>query len=154
MGKKKKKKKKKKPKLGLSPLPKKEPRYTHSPDSFLNEHPAWRLRLVEMEGPFGWHEITSEKLTEIRQKLANFESMTWNDILVIAGHQSHLIERYRICGPAQDRLEEIKQDDVDELLSLRLAGKERIWGILDGPILRVLWWDPDHQICPAEKKYT
>ncbi len=33
-------------------------------------------------------------------------------------------------------------------------GKQRIWGIKDRNILKVLWWDPDHEVCPSLKKYT
>jgi len=104
-----------------------------------------------MVDPFGWHEIERVKLDEIRNKLANFESMTWGEIL---GRNSHLIPVGDICKGARDRLEALKQDDIDELLSLRLSGKQRIWGILEEQALKLLWWDPEHLVCPSQKKHT
>ena len=41
-----------------------------------------------------------------------------------------------------------------ELVSLRLSGKQRIYGIQDRGVLLLLWWDPDHKIYPVKKKGT
>jgi hypothetical protein len=49
----------------------------------------------------------------------------------------------------------IAQFDRDEqarLFSLRITGKMRLWGIRDIETLRVLWWDPQHSVCPPLKK--
>jgi hypothetical protein len=54
--------------------------------------------------------------------------------------------------PAQDSLEAMGQDDVEAVLSLRISARERVWGILDGPALQVLWWDPEHQVYPVERR--
>jgi hypothetical protein len=54
-------------------------------------HPAWRVRLLEMASPFGWHEISPEKLREVREKLQHFESMTWYEILVAAKNRNHSV---------------------------------------------------------------
>ena len=78
--------------------------------------------------------------------------MTWQEIL--ESRQHHPIEINRLCPAAQRRLAEISQDDIDDLISLRLGGRERIWGIRDGATLKLLWWDPDHQVCPATLKHT
>jgi hypothetical protein len=81
--------------------------------------------------------------------LRPFESMTWGEI---EGSRSHFISRSSIIAAAQKRLREIKQDDVDELFSLRLTGRQRIFGIRDGAILRLLWWDPLHELCPSRPR--
>lgn len=107
-----------------------------------------------MVDPFGWHQVSREKILDIRQKLANFESMTWGEILVKGKQNNHLVPVNEIIRPAQERLREIDQDDVDELVSLRLAGRARVWGILEGSVLKVLWWDPEHQVYPVDKRFT
>jgi hypothetical protein len=114
-------------------------------------NPAWRVKRLEMVDPFGWHNMTSEQIHEIRVKLSNFETMTWGEII---GPQNHPIGVGDICKEARDRLSAMMLDDVDELFSLRLMGTQRIWGILEHNVLTVLWWDPNHQICPSPKKYT
>jgi len=107
-----------------------------------------------MVDPFGWHQVSREKILDIRHKLASFESMTWGEILIKGKQNHHLVPVERIAGRAQDRLREIGQDDVDEVVSLRLTGQERVWGILEGSVLKVLWWDPRHQVYPVELRYT
>jgi len=108
--------------------------------------------MLQMIDPFGWHRLDSGKVRDIRDKLAAFEGMTWNEILVKGKKQNHSVPRQDLCKAARDRLTEIKLDDIDELVSLRLSGRERVWGIRSHNVLTVLWWDPDHAICPSLKK--
>lgn len=110
--------------------------------------PSWRISRLQLIEPFGWHEVTGAKIRDIRDKLANFESMTWNDIVVKAKKRNHTISVSKICKEARDCLLALRLD-IDELVSLHLSGTERVWGYRDGAILNVLWWDPEHQICPS-----
>ncbi len=107
-----------------------------------------------MCAPFGWHEIPKDKLKEICEKLANFESRTWNEILVVSKKQNHTIPIEDLSKEAKARLEELKLDDVDEVVSLHLSGKERVFGIRQDIALTLLWWDPDHKVCPSILKHT
>lgn len=106
---------------------------------------------MEMCDPFGWHQVDGESLLEIREKLRCFESMTFGEIL---GRNNHLVGVSSLCKRAQDRLEELRLDDIDELLSLHLTGLKRVWGILEHNVVILLWWDPNHEICPSLKKHT
>jgi hypothetical protein len=143
----------KQPVAGKAVKSSKEPRITAGEDP-MRESPAWHISTLETVDPFGWHRIDTEKLGEVRRKIGDFESMTWNEILVVASHRNHAVSVDRLCKAAQDRLEEIGQGDVDELVSLRLSGPERIWGIRAGRILKILWWDPEHAVCPALLRHT
>ena len=109
---------------------------------------------MEMASPFGWREIEPEKLIEVRAKLRDFESMTWYEILVASKSRNHTVTIESLCKEARDRLEEIGQGDLEELVSLRLSGPERVWGIRTGNVLHVLWWDPEHAVYPSLKKHT
>lgn len=120
--------------------PKAEPQ--QSPRSL---SPAWRIASMQWQHPYGWHEVGSEKLHEIRSKLINFERLTWHEIL---GHNNHPVSVSSLNKEAQKRLTDLKLDDVDELVSLRLTGRQRVWGILEGNIYTILWWDPEHDVCP------
>jgi hypothetical protein len=106
---------------------------------------------MEMCAPFGWHRLTGSELSEIREKLKSFESMTLSEIL---NRNNHRVPVGLLCKDAKDRLRELKLDDIEELLSLRLTGVQRIWGILDQNIVVLLWWDPYHLVCPSLKKHT
>ncbi len=105
--------------------------------------------------PFGWHVVDANTLGFIRQKLANFESMTWRDILITGNKQNHIVSRDRLCSDAQKRFTAIRLEDVDGLVSLHLSGLNRVWGyFLSAGILNLLWWDPDHKVCPSLLKNT
>lgn len=101
--------------------------------------------------PFGWQSLGRGKTHEIREYLANLESMTWSEILVGAKKQNHLIPVSDLATPAQRRIEQ-RRIAVDELVSLRLSAKERIFGYLEDGVCVVLFWDPRHEICPSGKR--
>ncbi|WP_455284435.1 hypothetical protein [Cupriavidus necator] len=88
---------------------------------------------------------------EILQKLHNFDSMAWADI---EGEDHHAIEVGRLSKDARKRLEEIKQDDVAEVFSFHFSGKRRIFGIRDRNAVKLLWWDPEHAVCPSKLRNT
>jgi hypothetical protein len=104
--------------------------------------------------PFGWHRLNSVDLCAIKEKLSHFETMTWNEILVRGRKQNHYVSRDDLSADAENRLVKLRQDDIDSLLSLHLGGKERVWGMMEGGVLRLLWWDPSHKVCPSLKKHT
>ena len=81
--------------------------------------------------------------------------MTWQDILNESGgkkkgkgNHNHSVPIEKLSREVQKRLETIRQDEVGELFSLRLDAKKRLWGIRDGHVLKLLWYDPNHQVCP------
>ncbi len=136
-----------------------EPRVGKDITSFNKETPAWQLHLLDKDGDWGWKSVGRERWEkEILPKLSQHETMTWDEILRASGgkgkgrgNNSHSIQVNNIIKSAQKRLMEIQQDDVDVLFSLRLRGKFRIWGIRDGRVLKVIWFDFEHEICPSHK---
>jgi hypothetical protein len=139
----------KNPKIAFTPHIRKEPRTATDPSSYNQQHPSWRIADMELIDPFGWHKLGSDKIRAIREKLGHFESMTWNEILIAGKKRNHSVSTAKLCAQAQKRLREIGQNDLEELVSLRLSGPERVWGILRGGVLTVLWWDPEHKVCPS-----
>jgi hypothetical protein len=110
-------------------------------------HPAWRVSLLTMETPFGWLAVDQDTARKIQNRLASYESMQWKDIGF--GYRCHLIKRTSLCAAAQRHLSDIQQDDVDSVMSLGIDQMSRVIGILEHNILKVLWWDPNHEACPT-----
>ena len=110
--------------------------------------------MLELADPFGWHGLDAPQLHHVRDKLSELEKRTWKEILIISSYYNHLIEVGRLCKEARNRLQEIGQEDIDELLSLRLTGTERVWGILEHNVVKLLWWDPNHQVCEVPLRNT
>lgn len=139
------------PRSRFSPKQLKEPRSTSSGSE--SERPAWHVSSIDSRGRWGWQGLSSKDLWErIHPKLIDFESMTWAEIK--RSGNSHSVDISQLCKEAQRRLIEIDQDDLDDLFSLRLSGTERLWGIRDGRVMRLLWWDPNHEVCPSVKRNT
>jgi hypothetical protein len=114
--------------------------------------PVWAFRIVDLGGPWCWSGMAPADIRKVLDRLRNFETMSWREIDGRSG--SHGVAVERIIPRAQKRLVELKQDDAAELFSLRIDGPARVWGIRDEHVLRILWWDPHHQVCPAPKKHT
>lgn len=128
--------------------------------------PTWRFQLIDMESPFfnvrrykrgGRIYVIYE---EILRKLKSFESMTWQEIDQQSrgnGHSSnHFIPVEDLSKEAKRRLNELQQDDIDQVYSISIGGKRRLIGIFDGvgSSFDVIWYDPDHKVCPSRKKHT
>jgi len=58
------------------------------------------------------------------------------------------LEVAKLIPEAQRRLKQKRLGDVEDVVSLRVGKRRRVWGIRYGRTLYLLWWDPDHDICP------
>lgn len=116
--------------------------------------PSWRFGLLDLAGPFGW-DVPRERKAELAARSRDLERMTWGEILRNDNTGTHSIPTERLSKEARGRLVELKLDDRDTMISLRVNGKTRVWGFLDDAgILSVVWWDPEHLVCPSAKKHT
>ncbi|MDM8548969.1 hypothetical protein QUF72_02780 [Desulfobacterales bacterium HSG2] len=142
----------KKPGIRKSPPTKKKVRAARRIVTDDSRKPCWRISSADTGGPWSCAEMDHNMFwTGIFHRIRDFETMTWHEIRRTGSHSIPVSE---ICHEAGTRLEEIGLGDTDELFSLRLSGKQRLWGIRDRETLRILWWDPEHQICPSAKKHT
>jgi hypothetical protein len=114
--------------------------------------PAWRVGILDVDGPFGWARAPAPTVREILAKLRGLEAMTWSEIL--RRPHDHPIAVGALAKSARDRLAELRLDDVDELFQIGLSNKERVFGIRHHHVLDLLWWDPEHKVYPVAKKHT
>ena len=144
------KRRKKTPKVNRQPQPKKHPK---APVLFDSHYPlAWRLRDCDRGGKWAWTKLENPvQYKKVIERLQEFERKNWNEII---SSGSHPIAVGDIVKSARDRLQKFKMDDIDELVSFRLSGKERVWCIRQLNVMKVMWWDPHHEICPAPKRDT
>jgi hypothetical protein len=143
----------KKPRAKFDPAQTKQPKASSA--SYHGLHPSWRLGQIAMQHPFGCHELASDDWRQLWDHLRDLEKKSWSEILVNGKKFNHNVEIGQLSTVAQNRLKELFDPlDFDELLSLRLSGKERIWGVLDRGAVDLLWWDPRHEVCPSQLKNT
>jgi hypothetical protein len=117
---------------------------------------CWHLGMIEWDGPFGWDGLGREKLKDIVKKAKHFESMTWAEIKAGTHGErgksnNHFVPVADCVKEAQKRFKQLVpyKKGIDEVFCLRLQGKERIIGIVEGHIFKVFWWDPDHSVCES-----
>jgi hypothetical protein len=151
---------KKKPKIKIHPDTSKNPKMDpqNRPESIMDKKPVWRLGMLDIDGEWGWGNVESRDLIlQIHSTLKGFETMTWAEIenkKSKKGKYNHLMPVNQICKRARDRLREIELDDFDTLYSLRLSNLERVWGKRDNEAFYLLWWDPEHTVCPVPPVHT
>ena len=107
--------------------------------------------IMDYGGTWGWQNFNNRELRELIPKIIDFSGLNFSEL----GHQrSHFVNLNDLVKEAQERLREIKEEDIEKLFSLRLDGKKRIWCIAEGNVLQILWWDSKHEVCPSHKKHT
>ena len=112
---------------------------------------SWRFSLMDTEGPFAFAKLKPSTWGRILARMKEWESMTWAELM---GERNHEIPVERLSGAALRRLEELKLDDIDAVCSIHMDGKSRFFGIRFENVFHVLWWDPEHQVCPSNMKHT
>lgn len=143
---------KKRPKREFEPSQEKAPRHKEVATGYLTLRPSWQISRIDEQGRWGWNNIGAEEFeNEVISKVKNLESNTWGQIL---GPKNHEVLISEICRDAQKRLVQLNLEDIESLVTLRLTGRKRIWGIRDGSVLKILWWDPEHEVCPSNLKHT
>ncbi|MGV1927931.1 hypothetical protein ACQZ6S_21750 [Agrobacterium tumefaciens] len=144
-------KKKKLPAIAKEPNPAKKAKFANDP-SVRGKPISWRFSSADKGGPYAWSALGNpEDFQEVINKLAEIETISENDL---RQQGSHSIELHKLSPDAQERLRQIHHDDLDSLFSIRLMGAVRIHCIHHLNVMRVLWYDPEHQVCPATLKYT
>jgi hypothetical protein len=145
--------KRKAPRYLNEPAAKKTVRIGVDPTTYQQERPVWKIDWFDAEGPWGRHGMPEAQIwADIFPKLKNFESMTWAQI-ISNKHINHSVSAASLVKAARDRILALKLD-IDELFRFRLTGVQRLWGIRDRSTFRILWWDPNHSICPSTLKHT
>ncbi|SUU92201.1 Uncharacterised protein [Anaerococcus octavius] len=147
-------------KQGGEPSLYKKTRVAESPDAFYDKNPSWNLHKCDKSGG-SWCVNHSVLNDDIYKKLSDFERMTWKEIVKQTGGpkkgtNNHFIGFKDLDKKAQNRLIKLNLVNLsDNLFSLRLNGRTRLFGFLDeSGIFSILWLDKNHEVCPSIKKNT
>jgi hypothetical protein len=132
--------------------PKKIPRVGEEVE-YWDSFPVWSFSLIDLVAQVGgWIHLRAEDLDDLLGRFRAWESMTWRQILIEGNKQNHPIDVDRCCTEVQERLKVLKLDDLEQLVSLRINSTARVIGVRDRATFQILWWDPDHQVCPSHRK--
>ena len=117
-----------------------------------DEKAAWRIGRIQLVDPYGWHDLDSEGVRRVKERLASLEGSTWKDIFVSGAQYNHQIEVADLKCPTARKWMGDHLPDQPYLWTIRVTAKERIWGILAEGAYQIVFWDPDHLIWEVKKK--
>lgn len=87
---------------------------------------------------------------EIAEKLKSFEQKKWS-FIAANSDRDHQIPFSELESFAQKAALQRGLEEFDGIWSFHLTGRQRLWGVRAGDFFMTIWWDPEHQICPALK---
>jgi hypothetical protein len=134
------------------PSNERQPRTLFDKEQSKHKELVWRFSEADRNGPFSWLSLDAPAaFKEVMDKLTAYELVPLTAYL---NSGSHEVEMHALSKEAQRRLAEIEKDDLDSLYSLRISGSVRVWCIREDNLFKVLWFDPEHQVCLSKKKHT
>lgn len=146
--------KKKKTRNGSNPKVLKKSVVAENAEGYLDKYAMFKFERADIHHE-SWGFNNSKDLHCLFEKLKSYETMKWSDIDRAAGGRrhgtnSHHIEVTNLCKKAQEALKDMNYAE-DEIYSLRLSGTVRLFGLIRGGILEIIWLDTNHEICPVKK---
>lgn len=143
----------KRPKIAAEYPRGKQPRLSPSPPG-PDPHVSWRFNEADRDGPFSWAAIADADLQRVVLVMESMDDRTWNAASGDGVGQIKAIPVANLGVLGLKRLRDLHLDDLEVLHEIRLAARPRVWGIRRLHTFHVLWWDPDHQVCPSKLKHT
>lgn len=133
-----------------------------SKDVSLTEHLSWGFQLCDTDSSCRWSfcekRLGSAFWAKIMPKLMSFETMTVYQVFYEANSNNHAIAVSGLQKDACDRLDQLNLS-FECIYSLRLEGKIRLYGNLEGSVFQIIWYDDNHGdndkcVCRSYKKHT
>lgn len=127
------------------------PKHVEFQDSFYDKFPVWSFRLLDNDYTKWSVSNVNNIYSTIIEKLKNYEGMKWSEIIKATGGRTHGNNNHfesisSLIPEAQKRWKELNLEEYDSVFSLRLSGKQRLYGILIDGTFKIVWFDPVHEI--------
>ncbi len=124
------------------------------------ENIIWLFDKIDRSGSYAF-DVNREDFDhkEVLTKMINYSSMTWGEVKRQTHDDGRSKHHFLAPGSlSKEAAERLKARDLEEfsdyIFSFALQNKIRIVGIRNAEKFHVLWYDPDHKICPSKKGHT
>ena len=130
-------------------------RNIQNPEKYNSLFPSWSFRTCDKEL---WTLNADDLFNEILPKFKEWETQTWNELLMKSKKQNHSIDTEQLNKIARVRLDFLRIE-AKAVISLRLQGTHRLYGYRIGSVFYILWFDKNHGdndtcVCRSRKKNT
>lgn len=145
----------------LEPGSSKDPRAKRSDQDLKTSQQLfkWSTELIDSGGKWALcaSVFRNHWCKRILPKLVEYERKTWATIANDSsgksrGTRNHHIAVSKLSKEARKRLKKIEMNDLDQLYSFRLGGKKRLFGVVHDDVFKLVWYDPEHEVCPSKRK--
>lgn len=118
----------------------------------------WFMTDSGKEGSLNWKSKDDSHVAKIMERMKRLERLGWKQ-LINDRKNHHFIKVIDMNEKARKRWSDVffkkeKFTKYDELFSLKIDSVKRFFGVKEGGVFIVIWYDPYHQICPSAKKNT
>lgn len=123
-------------------------------------YPVWIFTEIDRAGKFAFNVNREDFMhREVLDKVIHYSNMSWANIKMQTHDnrksKHHFIPFHELSKEAQDRLKQKDlTDDSDSIFSFAFQNRLRIVGIRKNEKFYVLWYDPNHEVCPSKKQHT
>jgi len=145
----------KKPKQDESTSSKRVPVESPADSDAMSRHLRFRFNRVDIGSPWCLTDITKAHLGVLINRMKDLEAMSANE--VFKGGKIGKDENVAEDSPnrdAQKRARAEYPNDYERIARIAVQGKERLWGLRFENEFHVIWWDPEHEVWPSQKKHT
>ena len=128
----------------------------------LSQTPVWSFLRTDFDGipktrKVVWRRLSIDDIVSMFEHLKSYEQRTWNAIIHENRRRDHPMPISTLINEAREYLTNtLRIDQGDEIFRLRFEGKIRLWGFKKpgSRVFEIIWFDPEHEIYPVEKKGT
>lgn len=119
---------------------------------------VWQFDMIDRNGKFAF-DVNRDgfKHKVFLEKLIDYSSMTWTEVKKQT-HDNGKSKHHFLSSLSNEATERLKNRQLEEyedsIFSFALENKLRVVGIRKNEDFHVLWYDPEHEICPSKKKHT
>lgn len=130
--------------------------------SFSDSHPVWSFEHLDRDSRWTIDEehAGDDYWPYIHKTLVSLSGKTWAEIMVKDKKQNHYVAARTLNPCAQERLDAMNFPiETTRLFAMHCSGRRVLYGLLEMPVLYLLWYDPDHGdndtcVCRSRKKHT
>ena len=124
------------------------------------KNPIWCFNKIDKNGKFAFDlERRDFQHKEVFKKIIDYSNLTWAEIKRQTHDDGkskhHGLEIESISNEANKRFNEMHLEEYsDTIFSFAFQNKLRIVGLRENEYFYVLWYDPNHEIYPYNKKHS
>lgn len=123
-----------------------------SPVSSIREKVNFRFDRIDTGSEWDLAAISSEDLAELLGFLKSISHSTIGELFGPNGPGKHYPNIDSGMNPSAVRRLVDVYEGQDSIHRLRLSGKKRLFGFLEGHKFSIVWWDPEHLVWPSSKR--